>query len=501
MNNGLELLSSAEMGAADRQAVVLGVPSLTLMERAGACVAAEAAALAGSRGRDIAIICGPGNNGGDGFVAGRLLRERGYSVRLALVGDPAALAGDAGVMANRYGATIGEGSTAGTICRSADIVIDALFGAGLNRAITGPGASAVEAMNASGRPILAVDVPSGLDGSTGDTAGLVVRATRTVTFFRLKPGHLLLPGRALCGETVLADIGMPTGVLAAVAPRTWRNAPPLWQAHFPRVKGDGHKYSRGHAVVVSGGIEMSGAARLCARGALRMGAGLVTVASPPDALQAHAAQLNATLLKAGSTPQQIRALLADKRFNAVAIGPGLGRAGEALEQVHAVLASGAAAVLDADAITVAAASASDFFRAIAAIPDRPVVLTPHEGEFKRLFPSAGGSKLDRAREAARLSGAVVLLKGPDTVIAAPDGAAAINDNAPPTLATAGSGDVLTGFVLGLLAQGMPSWEAACTAVWLHGASARLFGPGLIAEDLPEALPRALAALTGGFSTR
>ena len=245
------------------------------------------------------------------------------------------------------------------------------------------------------------------------------------------------------------------------------------------------------------GIEMSGAARLCARGAMRAGAGLVTIASPPDALQAHAAQLNATLLKAGQAPHELRQLLLDRRYNAVAIGPGLGLGATALDQVMVVLSSGSAAVLDADAITVAAASPADLFRAIDTDVGRPVDLTPHEGEFKRLFPKLEGSKLERARAAAKLASAAVLLKGPDTVIAAPDGRAAINDNAPPSLATAGSGDVLAGFVTALLAQGMPAWEAACAAVWLHGACAAAFGPGLIAEDLPEMLPRVLAQLLGG----
>jgi NAD(P)H-hydrate epimerase len=239
---------------------------------------------------------------------------------------------------------------------------------------------------------------------------------------------------------------------------------------------------------------MSGAARLCARGALRMGAGLVTVASPRDALVAHASQLNATLLKAAYSPRELGSLLEDKRYNAVAIGPGLGRAAEAIERAMAVLASGAATVLDADAITVAAQAPTDLFATIGAMSSRPVVLTPHEGEFKRLFPDLTGSKLDRARAAAKLSGAVVLLKGPDTVIAAPDGRAAINENAPPTLATAGSGDVLAGFVVALLAQAMPAFEAACAAVWLHGECATAFGPGLIAEDIPESLPSVLATV-------
>jgi hydroxyethylthiazole kinase-like uncharacterized protein yjeF len=445
----------------------------------------------------IGVLCGPGNNGGDGFVAARLLMERGFLVRLALIGDRLRLQGDAATMAERYEAALFGAESVAAICEEwAELIIDALFGAGLSRPLAGAAAEAVAAMNAGGKPVLAVDVPSGLDGTTGAPTGPVVQATRTVTFFRRKPGHLLLPGRGLCGPVTTADIGMPPGVLQAVQPTTWANAPPLWRHAFPRPSVEAHKYTRGHAVVVSGGIEMSGAARLCARGALRIGAGLVTIASPPDALLAHAAHVNATLLKAGQTPQDLGQLLADRRYNAVAIGPGLGRGDCALERVLAVLASGAAAVLDAEAVTVAGAAPADLFRAIGAGPGRAVVLTPHEGEFKRLFPGATGSKLERARAAARLSGGVVILKGPDTVIAAPDGRAAINENAPPTLATAGSGDVLAGFVTGLLAQGMPAFDAASAAVWLHGECANAFGPGLISEDIPEALPRVLAALAG-----
>jgi ADP-dependent NAD(P)H-hydrate dehydratase / NAD(P)H-hydrate epimerase len=501
MSNGCELLSSAEMAMADRLAVSLGVESLTLMERAGQIVADVAAEIAGPPGGHIAILCGPGNNGGDGFVAGRLLSQRGYRVRLALVGDRGAMAGDAAVMAERYQGAIETASNAAEVCGWAHVIIDALFGAGLNRPLAGAAAAVVEAINGSGKPVLAVDVPSGLDGSTGTAGGAVVRATRTVTFFRLKPGHLLLPGRTLCGEITLGDIGIPSAVLDAIAPRVWRNSLALWGREFPRIRGEGHKYNRGHAVVVSGGVEMSGAARLCARGALRMGAGLVTVASPPDALLAHASQLNAILLKAGQQPQELRHLLTDRRYNAVAIGPGLGLGEVSLDRVTTVLSMGAATVLDADAITVAAGAAADLFGAIGTLGDRPVVMTPHEGEFKRLFPSLEGCKLQRAIAAAKLSGGVILLKGPDTVIASPDGRAAINDNAPPWLATAGSGDVLTGFVTGLLAQAMPAFEATCAAVWLHGACAKAFGPGLIAEDIPEVLPRVLGGVLDEIRSR
>ncbi|MGE0514056.1 MAG: NAD(P)H-hydrate dehydratase [Hyphomicrobiaceae bacterium] len=495
MSTGLELLTTAEMAIADKRAVELGVASLALMEKAGRAVADVAMQMVAAGAR-ISVLCGPGNNGGDGYVAARLLREAGYIIEVGSLVAPNTLKGDAAEMAKRWSGGTTTDCAAMLEKGDAALIIDALFGAGLSRGIEGRAADVVSAVNrcrASGASVLAVDVPSGLDGTSGTTRGPFVQTSATVTFFRLKPGHLLMPGRALCGPVTLADIGIPTAVLATVHPRTARNGPSLWQQAFPHLRVDGHKYARGHAVVVSGGIEMSGAARLCARGALRAGAGLVTIAAPPDALHAHAAQINATLLKAASTPDQLTDLLSDTRYNAVGIGPGLGRNAGVPAQVEAVLASGAAVVLDADAITVAAEAPAMLFTAIKA-SKRAVVLTPHEGEFKRLFGDMEGSKLERARQAAELSGAVVILKGPDTVIAAADGSAAINDNAPPTLATAGSGDVLAGFVTGLLAQGMPAFDAACAAVWLHGESANTFGPGLIAEDIPEALPTVLRTL-------
>jgi hydroxyethylthiazole kinase-like uncharacterized protein yjeF len=492
---GLELLTNAEMSRADRLAVAAGVPSLTLMENAGRAVAHEAALMAPAGAR-IAVLCGPGNNGGDGFVAARYLRDRGYEVRLSLLGDRDGLKGDAAAMAQRYAGAVMPVS--GSELEGAQLIVDALFGAGLTRPLEGAAAAAVKAMNASGCPILAVDVPSGLDGTTGAATGPVVQALRTVTFFRRKPGHLLLPGRTYCGPVSVADIGIPASVLGEIEPRTWANAPGLWLSVFPHPKLAGHKYDRGHALVVSGPLAHTGAARMGARGALRIGAGLVTVASPPDAVAVNAAHLTAIMLVPFEGGHGLAQILSDRRKNAVLLGPALGVGAATRELVTTALGSGAATVLDADAITSFADEAAALGRAIAAMPSRPVVLTPHEGEFHRLFPAiAKGSKLDRARAAAREIGAVVALKGADTVIAAPDGRAAINDNSPSWLATAGAGDVLGGFVAGLLAQGMPPFEAACAAVWLHGAAAADFGPGLIAEDLPERLPAVLAKLQFG----
>jgi NAD(P)H-hydrate epimerase len=493
---GLELLTSEEMGEADKLAVAAGVPSLTLMENAGRAVAQAASAML-ERGDRVQVVCGPGNNGGDGFVAARHLRQSGYVVEVALLGPRDALKGDAATMAKRWEGTV-EPLAFAALEGKAALYVDALFGAGLARPLDGAAATAVEAMNAAGVPIVAVDVPSGLDGSTGIASGPVVRASRTVTFFRRKPGHLLLPGRTLCGAVKVADIGIPDTVLAEIKPQTWANERALWLPKLPRPSVAGHKYDRGHALVVSGPMEHTGAARMGARGALRVGAGLVTIASPPDALFVNAAHLTAIMLLGFEDAAGLSDILSDRRKNAVLLGPALGVGPATCDLVTAVLASGAATVIDADAITSFAEEPGVLAAAIAAKTERPVVMTPHEGEFDRLFPELmEGGKLARARAAAARTGAIIVLKGSDTVIAAPDGRAAINADAPPWLATAGAGDVLGGFVTGLLAQGMPGFEAACCAVWLHGAAASAFGPGLIAEDLPEQLPKVLSGLQNG----
>lgn len=512
----IELLSTTEMGHADRLAVAAGVPSLDLMQRAGTAVADVAGQMVGIGAR-ILVLAGPGNNGGDGFVAARRLAEQGYRVRLALLGDRGALKGDAAHMAARWhGACEPVAAKAILDC---DLIVDGLFGAGLSRAITGPAAEAIAAINASGIPVLAIDVPSGLDGTTGAPAGPVVAATRSVTFFRRKPGHLLLPGRRLCGDVTLADIGIPAAVLDTVGPRTFANSPELWRAAWPDLRPEAHKYARGHVIAVSGPAESTGAIRLSARSALRAGAGLVTVASPRAAFPVNATHLTAVMVTPFDVPEGLAGVLSDKRRNTVLLGPGCGVGPGTARMAEIALASGAACVLDADALTsfagapAGAAGASpaagarfgflpgeegttritpdQLFDAIKSAPQRPAVLTPHDGEFQRLFGSVSGSRLDRARSAAATSGAVVVLKGADTCIAAPDGRAAINENAPPWLATAGSGDVLAGFIAGLLAQGMAAFDAAAAAVWLHGTCANRVGPGLIAEDLAEALPSIL----------
>jgi NAD(P)H-hydrate epimerase len=484
------LLTPDEMQACERAAIASGIPGLALMERAGRAVADAVGAIANPPS-PVAVLCGPGNNGGDGFVAARLLAGEGYAVRLGLLGRVSDLRGDAARMAERWTGPVEIAQPA--LLEGAEVVVDALFGAGLSRPLEGTALALTAAMDGAPARIVAVDVPSGVDGATGAILGAAPRADITVTFFRAKPGHYLMPARARTGRLRVASIGIPDRVLPEEGARTVLNTPALWRDAFP-VPGIGaHKYRRGHAIVLSGPPHRTGAARLAALAALRIGAGLVTVASPPEAVPVNAAQLTAVMVEPLDPACGLAASLADPRRNAVLAGPGAGVTPETRQNVMAALASDAAVVLDADALTAFAGEAEPLFDAIRK-RRAPVVLTPHEGELARLMPDLAADKLSRARAAAARSGAVVVLKGPDTVIAGPQGRAAINGNAPPWLATAGSGDVLAGVVTGLLAQTMPAFEAAAAAVYLHAEAANALGLGLIAEDLAGALPAVLRAL-------
>jgi hydroxyethylthiazole kinase-like uncharacterized protein yjeF len=504
-----ELLTAAQMRAVEQAAIAGGaVTGRDLMERAGRGVVAAVFAawpdLAATAHRAV-ILCGPGNNGGDGFVVARLLREWGWEVDVRFHGEATRLPPDARANHDLWCAMgpVGRGAPAGP----ADLIVDALFGTGLTRAVEDPELREAfrriaEATAAGGAPrTVAVDLPSGLNADTGEPiGGIAPRVMLTVTFHAEKRAHRIGAGPAHCGRVVVADIGLPAGPVNGAVRLVEGPAAPLGKAT------GAHKYDHGHALVLSGGPGRGGASRLAARGALRVGAGLVTLGCPPAAVQENAAQLNAIMLKPLKEVTDLIEFLADGRINAVCLGPGLGRGERAQELVTAVLAAERATVLDADALTVHEDDPPSLFYQL----HEACVLTPHAGEFRRLFPdlaaklaASGGegaafSRIDATTEAARRAGCTVLFKGADTVIADQTGAAAVHaahyDRAAPWLATAGAGDVLAGFATGLLARGALPMEAAATAAWLHAECALSFGPGLVAEDLPEELPRVLRAL-------
>lgn len=501
--SGPEILTVAEMTEVDRLTAASGVPTLTLMENAGRQVANEIARRWPAC--RTTVLCGPGNNGGDGYVVARHLGARGFAVEVLTVGDHKSLKADAAAMAKLWGGLTRKFDPNEPV--QGDLFVDAVFGAGLSRGLAPELVQLFEDISVADVPIVAIDVPSGICGDRARFLDEVQpwTATLTVTFFRKKPAHVLYPARGHCGEIVCVDIGIPSGMLhalaqirgpaAAPAGRCVENiAPPL----PADPKATGHKYSRGHCIVVAGPAHATGATRLAARGALRVGAGLVTVVGDASAVAALAPALTAIMVREAASASALKGLLQDKRLNAVVIGPGNGVGGLTRERVGAVLGSAAACVIDADALTSFQDDPALLFKQL----HGRAVLTPHEGEFERLFPgllAGAANRIEAARAAAKRANAVVLLKGPDTVIADPAGNAAINTNAPADLATAGSGDVLAGIAAGLMAQGLDAFAAARSAAFLHGACGRIAGPGLIAEDLPEALPAALARSGKGTS--
>jgi NAD(P)H-hydrate epimerase len=488
------LLRVGQMAQADAATIKGGVPGIELMETAGAAVAEKAREM--FAGRPVDVLCGPGNNGGDGFVAARLLRDAGMDARLYLLGERDRLKGDAALAAGRWTGEVrplADGVAPDGANADRAGVIDALFGAGLTRALDGVAGDVAARLNAARADVLAVDIPSGVMGDTGVVPGPAVEARETVTFCRRKPGHFLMPGRAYCGAVHVADIGIPDAVVAAQSPDTWVNSADLWWPAFPHPGPDDHKYSRGHVVVWGEGA-MPGAARMAADGARRSGAGIVSIACDPKHADLFLAGAPGVLVRPMADTTAYGAYI-EGRVRALVVGPGNGPGPETRARVLAALATGKPMVLDADGIS---AFADDPEALLAALHGNCVV-TPHEGEFARVFPD-GGDRVSRARRAAEASGAVVLLKGFDTVIAAPDGRVLINVNGSPHLASAGTGDVLAGMTAGLLAQGMPPFLAAAAAVWLHAAAAQSVGHGLIAEDIPARLPAAIAALSEAVAT-
>jgi hydroxyethylthiazole kinase-like uncharacterized protein yjeF len=468
------VLSVAQMNAADRLTTAAGTPGSLLMQRAGEAVVREL--VRRWKPRPVTVLCGPGNNGGDGFVVAIALAQSGWTVRLALLGAVNALRGDAQHHAQRWTGSI-EPLTPRVI-DDAELIVDSIFGSGLSRPLDSQVSETLASATRRRIPIIAVDIPSGVMGDSGEDLGAAAAAC-TVTFMRKKPGQLLLPGRDLCGEVVVADIGIPETVLGSLPIDTWENTPALWREELPQL-----------SALLYGGYPMTGASRMAARAAARIGSGLTSIAVPEKAFAIYAAALTSIMVQPLTQEQDFASLLKDPRYTAFSIGPGAGISDATRERALALLHTGKPVVVDADAISVFSSRPEELFQAICG----PCVITPHEGEFKRIFDPSG-DKLMRARRAASRSGAVIVLKGADTVIAAPDGRACINCNAPATLATAGSGDVLGGFILGLLAQRMDPFPAAAAGVWMHGACASEFGLGLLAEDLADLLPGVLQRLT------
>lgn len=488
---GLTLLTTEQMYTADALAVQAGVTSLALMEAAGTHAARHIRAR-WSR-RRTAVLCGPGNNGGDGFVIARLLRKAGWAVRVGLLGEESKLTGDAAVNAEHWRAVGGKiEPLSETLAEWADLGVDALFGAGLARPVDGLARAALASFEAQKVPLVAIDLPSGIDGNTGQVVGgdegYAACCSLTVTFFRPKPAHVLLPGRDRCGEVEVVDIGIPVGVLSSIAADTSVNGPELWS--LPRLGSESHKYSRGHAVVF-GSERMCGAARLASAAARHMGAGLVTVAAPKAARDIYLSDAPGLMFHPLDEDGAADVLF-DRRRNAVLIGPGYGITAETRRVVSDILEAGRLTVLDAGALTSFASEPNTLFEAIKSSPG-DVVITPHSGEFERLFADVapGADRLTRARAAADRSGAVVVFKGSDTVIAHPSGHASVSVNAPPWLATAGSGDVLAGLITGAGAQGLSAFEAACAGVRIQGEAAHRAGAGLLAEDLLRCISEAL----------
>ena len=456
------VLTPAAMRTAEAAAIATGTPALRLMERAAA-----AAALAIDRfapALPTVVLCGPGNTGGDGYAIATLLRARGRAVRVAASGP---VRGEPAVtVAGRWT----EPTEALVDAAGAPLIIDALFGTGLQRPLSGPVQAALDRLRGSGATVIAIDTPSGIDALTGAALGRPLPADMTICFGAMKRGQALGAGRALSGRIVVADIGV------ALPDDSARLVPPPHRLALP---GDTHKYRRGSVLVIEGAADRGGAAQLTALAALRSAAGVVTIAGPAGTMPAAAIMRR--------RDAEAVAMLADPRLGAVAIGPGLVADQRGRDWVYRLLSGDVPLVIDAGAL--AALPATGFAEAQA-----PRILTPHDGEFARLFGAIGPDRVAAAVAAAATSASIVVLKGAETIIAAPDGRIAINNHAAPWLATAGSGDVLTGIIAALLAQGMALFDAARAGVWLHGDAGLRGGPGLIADDLPGLLPAVLAAL-------
>ena len=487
-----ELITPKEMAHADRLTIKNGLAGVELMENAGNAVT-KVVQENFPQAYKILVLCGTGNNGGDGFVVARLLRDAGLDAKVYIYGDITRIKDDAELALAKLNKNCLLNSQ--PVLNDYDLLIDGLLGAGLDRDVTGKLADLINLINMSGKPVISIDLPSGIDGESGVVRGTAIKAMASVTFFCYKPGHFLMPGRQYCGDLHLDQIGIEDSALDTVEVEALYNTKKIWGEHFPYPTQSIHKYNRGHTLVVSGPIETAGAARLAACAALRCGSGLVTLATSHNGLIAHASHLTSVMLRQSNSIEEISAILKDYRFNCVALGSGLQSDEKTCKLVKSVLKHSRKTVLDAGAISCFGDDPQSLFKEIHENTS-DVILTPHDGEFTRLFPyeSCSPSKIEKAKQAAKLCGATILLKGSDTVVATPDGQISVSNNAPPWLATAGSGDVLTGIVAGFLAQGMPSFEAASAAVWVHGEAANVLGPGMISSDLDQGLKQVMKSI-------
>ncbi len=485
-----EILNAAEMKLAEARATEQGVSGFEMMTAAG--VAAAETIAKTFKPRPVLVLCGPGNNGGDGFIVAQHLKKLGWPLRVACMVKRDALKGDALLAAQQWDGEI-EALDSNLSVHKTGLVVDAVFGTGFDmesgRALAPELALLFDKIRTRKIPVVAIDIPSGVDAATGAADPAALKARLTATFCRKKYGHVLLPGKSLCGAVSVIDIGITDETIAALETHCFENAPALWLKHFPRPNAESHKYTRGHALVY-GGAKRTGAACLAAAAAQKTGAGLVTIAAPEKAWAVYSGYRASLMVDECDDIETWKALLRDERKNAVLLGCGAGTDERLRDAVNATLSINKSGVLDADVFTVFKDNPQELFAKLSP----QYVLTPHEGEFEKLFGALEGSKTGRALKAAETAGAIILLKGADTVIAAPDGSTVINTGAPPTLATAGSGDVLAGMIAGLIAQGMPPFMAACAAVWLHGAAAKAYGTGLTAEDVISHLSQTLTLL-------
>ena len=486
------ILTVSAMQKADAFAIAHGVSGPRLMQNAGE--AAARAIKARWSPRPAAVLCGPGNNGGDGWVVAQDLQRSGWPVTLYSLCDPGELTGDAAWAAQGWTDAVLPLSE----CRLDDhaLIVDALFGAGLNRPLEGEAARLARNSQAFEGVCVALDAPSGLSGDRAVADGPVFRADLTVTFHRFKPAHLLSPGRSMCGETQLCEIGIPEGWSKAASACAEVNDHDLWRIPSAEIELQAHKHSRGRLCVLAGGYGATGAARLAAKAAQIGGAGFVTVLCTQGALNEIASSSASLVPRAYDPEVDFAEALQQHRASAAVLGPGAGLGERLKTQVLAACGLGIPLVLDADALSVFADEPDILFEALHA----QCVLTPHGGEFARLFPDLTetafqANKIERSREAARRSGAVVVFKGPDTVIAAPDGAVRVNVHASPRLATAGTGDVLAGLVGAFMAQGQAAFDAASAAVYVHGDAGRRLGAGASVETVLDRLPEALDAIS------